>query len=145
MVSMLTTRARLTGLGAFVIEVALCATAALAQEGQQEGEALQLTLEAGVETGADQPIAVELAQGIHLLHEQITQQHDLLKHAKTDREQELIRNHIRMLQKERRTFESLLHRLVGPDFELPEVTEERLERQREQRERRGEATLDRQE
>ena len=142
---MLTKRAGLTGLGVFVIEIALCATAALAQESQQEGEPLELTSEADVETGADQPIAVELAQGIHLLNEQIAQQQDLLKHAKTDREQELIRNHVRMLQKERRTFESLLHRLVGPDFELPEAAEERLERQQEQWERKGEATLDRQE
>ena len=142
---MLTKRAGLTGLGVFVIEIALCATAALAQESQQEGEPLELTSEADVETGADQPIAVELAQGIHLLNEQIAQQQDLLKHAKTDREQELIRNHVRMLQKERRTFESLLHRLVGPDFELKEAAEERLERQHEQWERRGEATRDRQE
>ena len=140
---MLTKRAGLTRLGVFVIEIALCATAALAQESrqQEEGEALELTPEAGVETVADQPIAVELAQGIHLLNEQISQQQDLLKHAKTDREQELIRNHLRMLQKERRTLESLLHRLVGPDF----TVEERFERQREQWERRGEAAQDRQE
>lgn len=138
---MLTKRAGLVLLGVFVIEIALCATAALAQESQQEGETPELAPEAGVETGADQPIAVELAQGIHLLNEQIAQQHDLLKNAKTDREQDLIRNHLRMLQKERRTLESLLHRLVGPDF----TVEERFERQREQWERRGEAAQDRQE
>lgn len=138
---MLTKRAGLARLGVFVIEIALCATAALAQESQQEGETPELAPEAGVETVADQPIAVELAQGIHLLNEQIAQQQDLLKNARTDREQDLIRNHLRMLQKERRTLESLLHRLVGPDF----TVEERFERQREQWERRGEAAQDRQE
>lgn len=92
---------------------------------------------------ADQPIAMELAQGIDLLNDQIAQQQDLLKTAKSEREQELIRNHIRLLQKERRTFESLLHKLVGPDFEEFHHPASQVERQQEQRERNEELIRDR--
>ena len=95
-------------------------------------------------TDADQPIAVELAQGMDLLNDQIAQQQELLKTAKSEREQELIRNHIRLLQKERRTFESLLHKLVGPHFEDIRHPASQLERQQEQWEQKEELIRDRQ-
>jgi hypothetical protein len=89
----------------------------------------------------EQPIAVELAQGINLLTEQIEAQEALLKSAQTEREQRLIRNHIRLLHKERRSLESLLERLVGPEID---ILEETRERQRERWEQKEELIRDRQ-
>lgn len=106
-------------------------------------EDLPLPADEEVVEEANQPIAVELAQGIDLLDDQITQQQELLKTATSEREQELIRNHIRLLQKERRTFESLLHKLVGPDFEEFHHPASQLERQQEQWERKDELIRDR--
>ena len=91
---------------------------------------------------AEQPIAIELAQGVELLNQQIADQDALLKTAQTEREQQLIRNHIRLLQKERRSLESLLHKLVGPDIDL---LEDRRERYREREETTDELIRDRQE
>lgn len=62
----------------------------------------------------DQPVLVELTQGIELLNDQMKMQEELLKSAQTEREQQLIRNHIRALQKERRSLESLRLKLAGP-------------------------------
>jgi len=121
----------LWGAGSLLLLALLAARAAVAQP---DDEAL---------ADADQPIAVELAQGIDLLNDQIAQQQDLLKTAKSEREQELIRNHIRLLQKERRTFESLLHKLVGPHFEEFQHPASQLERQQEQWERKEELIRDR--
>jgi hypothetical protein len=89
---------------------------------------------------SDQPIALELAQGIQLLSDQIVQQQQLLESAQTDREQLLIRNHIRSLQKERRSLESLLHKLVGPNLDVLEAAREQ---QSEERAKRYEKTLER--
>lgn len=91
---------------------------------------------------AEQPIAIELAQGIELLNKQIADQEALLKTAQTEREQQLIRNHIRLLQKERRSLESLLHKLVGPEIDL---LENQRERYREREEKKEELIRDRQE
>lgn len=90
----------------------------------------------------DRPIAVELAQGIDLLNDQITQQQELLTTAKSEREQELIRNHTRLLQKERRTLESLLHKLVGPGYDVEEAAREH---QADERAERHEKTLEKDE
>ena len=87
----------------------------------------------------EQPIAVELAQGIDLLNEQITTQQALLKNAQTERERQLIQNHIRSLQKERRSLESLLHKLVGPNVD---VLESVREHQAEERSERSEKILE---
>jgi hypothetical protein len=84
------------------------------------------------EDASNQPIAVELAQGIDLLNQQITSQQELLKTAQTEREQQLIKNHIRLLQKERRSLESLLNKLVGPGVDILEAAREaQTERQSE--------------
>lgn len=91
---------------------------------------------------SNQPIAVELAQGIDLLNDQITQQQHLLKTAQSEREQELIRNHVRLLQKERRTLESLLHKLVGPNFDARQAAQEQ---QSEHRAEQHEKTLEKDE
>lgn len=56
----------------------------------------------------NQPIAAELSQGIELLDTQIARQQELLDAAQTMREKQLIRDHIRSLEKERRSLESLL-------------------------------------
>ncbi len=96
----------------------------LAQE-QTKDETLESLSEAGGEaSSSDQPIAIEMAQGVELLNGQLSQQQELLKTAQTDRERQLIQNHIRMLQKERRSLESLLHKLVGPDVDVLEQTRE---------------------
>lgn len=60
-------------------------------------------------------VVAELAEGIALLKDQIRAQEELLTRAQTAREQQLIRHHIRALQKERRSFESLMLRLGGPE------------------------------
>jgi hypothetical protein len=91
---------------------------------------------------SDLPIAVELAQGIDLLNDQIAKQQELLKTAKSEREHELIRSHIRLLQKERRSLESLLHKLVGPNFEIRETAQEQKSEQRAEQEQK---TLERDE
>ena len=92
----------------------------------------------------DAPIAVELAQGMKLLDRQISDQEVLLTNAQTDRERQLIRNHIRMLQKERRSLQSLMDKLVGPDFELmTNAREEEQERRAEQHEKAAETAIER--
>lgn len=80
-----------------------------------------------------QPIAIELAQGIDLLNDQIAAQEELLKTAQTDREKQLIRNHIRSLQKERRSLESLLLKLVGPDIDVLSASREHQAELRQER------------
>jgi len=94
--------------------------------------------DSGIES-SDQPIALELAQGIQLLADQIAQQQQLLDSAQTDREKQLIRNHIRSLQKERRSLESLLHKLVGPNVDVLEASREQ---QAERASQRYEKTLE---
>jgi hypothetical protein len=88
------------------------------------------------EAGADQPIAIELAQGIELLNTQIAQQQELLKTAQTEREKQLIHNHIRLLQKERRSLESLLHKLVGPNVDVLEAAKEQRRELQDEREQK---------
>lgn len=88
-------------------------------------------------SSVDQPIAVELAQGIDLLNDQITQQEELLKTANSEREQELIRNHVRLLQKERRTLQSLLNKLVGPGFEIEQSAREKQAEERAERQEKA--------
>ena len=94
------------------------------------------------EASADQPIAIELAQGIDLLNDQIAKQEELLNTAQSDRERQLIHNHIRLLQKERRTLESLLHKLVGPNVDVLEAAREQ---QRELQYERTQKQLEREE
>jgi hypothetical protein len=108
-----------------------------AEEPELDGSATQ-----DDESGSEQPIAVELAQGIDLLNTQIATQQQLLKAAQTERERQLIHNHIRLLQKERRSLEGLLHRLVGPDFDVLEATREQ---QSDHRAERYEKTLEKDE
>lgn len=90
---------------------------------EDEDEELLLPAEGEAST-SEQPIAVELAQGIDLLNDQITSQEELLKTAQTDREKQLIRNHIRSLQKERRSLESLLLKLIGPNIDIRQAARE---------------------
>ncbi len=85
-------------------------------------------------SGDDQPIVMELAHGVDLLNEQIETQQQLLKTAQTAREQQLIQNHIRLLQKERRSLQSLLHKLVGPGFDVREAAREQQSEHRAERE-----------
>lgn len=106
----------------------------------QDEEALSSTEES--QPSSDEPIAIEMVRGIDLLNDQIAQQQELLKTAQTERERQLIQNHIRMLQKERRSLESLLHKLVGPNFEALQAAREE---QAEHRAERYEKTLERDE
>lgn len=87
----------------------------------------------GDELSSEQPIAVELAQGIDLLNEQIDTQQGLLKTAQTERERQLIHSHIRLLQKERRSLQGLLHKLVGPGFDIREAAGEQQSELRAER------------
>lgn len=102
-------------------------------QAQEDDELDALTAqELGDVEASNQPIVIELAQGIDLLNQQITSQQELLKSAQTEREQQLIRNHIRLLQKERRSLESLLNKLVGPGIDILEAAREaQSERQSE--------------
>lgn len=94
------------------------------------------------EDASNQPIVIELAQGIDLLNQQITSQQELLKTAQTEREQQLIRNHIRLLQKERRSLESLLNKLVGPGIDILEAAREAKDYRQSERD---EKTLEKEE
>lgn len=123
-------------LGLVLLALGVWATPGLAQDEED------LSASGGELSNDDRPIAVELAQGIDLLNDQITQQQNLLKTAQSEREQELIRNHIRLLQKERRTLESLLNKLVGPGFEAKESAQEQ---QAEKQAERYEKTLEKDE
>lgn len=110
----------LLSFGVALLSVALFSSGGLAQD---EGEE-ELLAESEGDAAGDQPIAVEMVQGIDLLTERIAQQQELLKTAQTDRERQLIQNHIRMLHKERRSLESLLHKLIGPNVDLREAAKE---------------------
>lgn len=127
--------------GVALLSVTLVSFAGFAQD--EGDDALEALAESeGLETSSDQPIAIEMAQGIDLLNEQVTQQQELFKTAQTDRERQLIQNHIRMLQKERRSLESLLHKLVGPNVDLREAAKEQ---RREQEDERTQKQLERSE
>lgn len=119
--------------------IGLAGVPLLAQE--EEAEEIPVTVPE-TESPSDQPIAVELAEGIDLLNDQITQQQTLLATASSEREQDLIRNHVRLLQKERRTLESLLNKLVGPNFDARQAAQEQ---QAEHRAERYEKTLEKDE
>jgi hypothetical protein len=108
---------------------------------EEEAEDLPITVPE-TESPSDQPIAVELAGGIDLLNDQIAQQQTLLATASSEREQELIRNHIRLLEKERRTLKSLLNKLVGPNFDARQAAQEQ---QAEHRAEQYERTLEKDE
>ena len=126
-------RAELLGWGV-VLTLGVLTPGGLAQEPTEEDETLEsLSAGGGEERSSDQPIAIEMAQGIDLLNEQTTQQRELLKTAQTDRERQLIQNHIRMLQKERRSLESLLHKLVGPNVDVLEQAREQKQEQEDER------------
>lgn len=128
----MTTRQRLCVACLAVVSCLLVAPSPL--HAQEEEEDLStLPPEGSLEGDAsDQPIVIELAQGIDLLNQQIASQQELLKSAQTEREQQLIRNHIRLLQKERRSLESLLNKLVGSDIDVLEaVRDAQTERQSE--------------
>lgn len=117
-------RAGLLGWGLVGLALGVLAPQGFAQD-QAEDEMLESLAAAGGEaSSSDQPIAIEMAQGVELLNGQISQQQELLKTAQTDRERQLIQNHIRMLQKERRSLESLLHKLVGPYVDVLEAARE---------------------
>ena len=132
----------LMGWGLVVLTVSALVPQGLAQE-QAEDETLEsLSAAGGEESSSDQPIAIEMAQGVELLNGQLSQQQELLKTAQTDRERQLIQNHIRMLQKERRSLESLLHKLVGPDVDVLEAAREQ---KREQEYERSQKQLERSE
>jgi hypothetical protein len=51
----------------------------------------------------------------------------------------MIQNHIRMLQKERRSLEGLLHKLIGPDVDILDAAREQ---QAEQRAEQAQKILD---
>jgi hypothetical protein len=119
--------------GVALLSVTLVSFSGFAQD-EGDDDALEALAESeGLETSSDQPIAIEMAQGIDLLNEQVAQQQELLKTAQTDRERQLIQNHIRMLQKERRSLESLLHKLVGPNVDLREAAKEQRRDQEDER------------
>jgi hypothetical protein len=85
---------------------------------------------------SERPIALELAESIDTLTDEITAQATLLATTQTDRERELIRNHLRFLQDERDAMEDLLVRLVGEDFHTFEDAMEQQERHAADREER---------
>jgi len=117
-------------LAALALPSLLPAQELLDEDYEEDAAALLAEGEAG---GSDQPIAVELAQGIDLLNDQIASQDELLKTAQTDREKQLIRNHIRSLQKERRSLESLLLKLVGPNIDIRQAAREHQAELRQER------------
>ena len=126
-------RAELLGWGVVVLTLGVLTPWGLAQEPTEDETLESLSAAGGGERSSDQPIAIEMAQGVELLNEQITQQQELLKTAQTDRERQLIQNHIRMLQKERRSLESLLHKLVGPNVDVLEQAREHKQEQEDER------------
>jgi len=96
-------------------------------------------------------VKAELTEGVDLLTQQVTQQEALLKTASTERERGLIQQHIRLLEKERRTLESLLHQLAqteppaaGEEPEQLRHPAEQLEQQQERWQQREEIIQDRQ-
>lgn len=130
---MRTWRAGLMAWGVMALTLGVLTPRGLAQE-QTKDETLESLSEAGGEAdSSNQPIAIEMAQGVELLNGQISQQQELLKTAQTDRERQLIQNHIRMLHKERRSLESLLQKLVGPHVDLLEQTREQKQEQEYER------------
>ncbi len=88
------------------------------------------------EESEERPIALELAESIETLTDEITAQAALLAATQTDRERELIRNHLRFLQEERDAMEDLLVRLVGEDFMMFEDALEQQDRHAADREER---------
>jgi len=131
--------------GAMFVIVSLLiggANTVLGQELEEEAQPEQPSAQME-ESAADQPIVLEVAHGLDLLNEQIAQQQELLKTAQTERERQLIHNHIRLLQKERRSLESLLHKLIGPRLDVLEAAREqrreleyeRIQKQLEREER----------
>ena len=131
--------------GAMFVIVSLLiggANTVLGQELEEEAQAEQPSAQME-ESAADQPIVLEVAHGLDLLNDQIAQQQELLKTAQTERERQLIHNHIRLLQKERRSLESLLHKLIGPRLDVLEAAREqrreleyeRIQKQLEREER----------
>jgi hypothetical protein len=121
------------GWGLAVLTVSALVPQGLTQEPAEDETLESLSAAGGEESSSDQPIAIEMAQGVELLNDQISQQQELLKTAQTDRERQLIQNHIRMLQKERRSLESLLHKLVGPNVDVLEQTREQKQEQEDER------------
>jgi len=131
--------------GAMFVIVSLLiggANTVLGQELEEEAQPEQPSAQME-ESAADQPIVLEVAHGLDLLNDQIAQQQELLKTAQTERERQLIHNHIRLLQKERRSLESLLHKLIGPRLDVLEAAREqrreleyeRIQKQLEREER----------
>jgi len=138
----MTTRQRLFRASAAVVTSLLLTPSLLLAEEDHGLDALTAQ-ELGTVEESDQPIVIELAQGIDLLTQQITSQQELLKTAQTEREQQLIRNHIRLLQKERRSLEGLLDKLVGPDIDILEAAREQQAEYRSQQDEKRLETEDR--
>ena len=81
---------------------------------------------------ASPSIAEELAKGLDLLDQEIAKQQQGLPNAQSDRERQLIQDHVTFLKGERQTLSRLLNTLVGPHFDAREAaSESRQEREYE--------------
>ena len=69
-------------------------------------------------------VAEELGEGIDLLQGEIVKQQQMLKAAQTERERQLIHDHVAFLQQEQRSLTQLLNMLVGPKFDAREAAGE---------------------
>lgn len=76
------------------------------------------------EAAGMRPIVDELADGIVLIETQIANTEQSLRTAQTDRERQLIREHLQYLQDERQTLNKLLNQLVGPHFDARAAAKE---------------------
>ena len=70
------------------------------------------------------PFAVQVEKTLALLDAQIARQHELLQAAQTDRERQLIDEHLRFLEEEHRSIEELLEQLIGSRVEAREAAQE---------------------
>ena len=99
-------------------------------------EAVRAPADLPEEHASQRSIADELAEGVVLLTRELAKQQQNLQAAQTDRERQLIQDHIAFLTKQRRSLTDLLDLLVGPHFDTREAArEQRQELQYERTQR----------
>ena len=91
----------------------------------------------GVESlEGQEPILEQLAKGLQLIQRQVAEQQQQLKAATTDRERQLIRDHLSFLRKEQRVLEDIVEQLAGPQFDARSAAQEQHDEQQYERQQK---------
>jgi len=122
-----------------LVALMACGGVSAAQEYLEDDWLWELPPTAGedVSGGASaRSIAEELQEGLKLLEGEIAKEQQALPTAQTERERQLMTEHIRTLKQEHASLEKILYMLVGPAFDVRAAAKEQQAELRYEREQK---------